>query len=483
MNQEAVAEFLSKRYGISVPVSPMYGMIETWRQWLEGNVKGFHTYSIVSDLMANTTRKVRRHRTNMLQRAANDWASILLSEKTRIIVEDKPSEIWLMGDSDNDDDEVGGVFGENSFWRCANELVSTSRWAGTAAFELFVRGSEITEKTGNLVNGSGVGVNFLCADQIVPISHENGILKEAAFVSDKLIEGEECQFVSVHKIGDDGLYEISSFYLDSGGKLMTVEGSGLTVHTGSPVPWFSLIRKAGPNIFDYNSPFGVSIISGAEDVLIALDSAFDNFVNDFQLGRKMVFMNRSMFGVDGVAPQETGESLFITVGDRLKEGKQLMQEYNPELRVSENAEGVQKALDMFSLMVGLGAHRYQFDHGTIKTATEYVGERQDMIQNFYREMIGIKSALKTVVRGMLWIGANILGEHVNPDAKISIQVDDSYIIDTETEKKEWREDISLGLRSKTEYRMRFYGETEEEASTAIANVKAESPSVSDLLGE
>lgn len=482
MNQAAVADFLNRQYGISIPVSPMYGYIETWRQWLEGNVKGFHEYNIVSNLATNTTRKVRRHRTNMLQRAANDWAAILLNEKTRIIVDDKASEVWLMGDKE-DEDEVGGVFGENSFWRCANELVSTSRWAGTAAFEVFVRGADVTEKSNKLVGGSGLGVNFLCADQIIPISHENGQLKEAAFVSDKVIDGEKCQFVSVHKKNDAGLYEISSFYLDSDGKMMTVEGSGLTVHTGSPVPWFALIRKSGPNIFDYNSPFGVSIVSGAEDVLMALDSAFDNFVNDFQLGRKMVFMNKSMFGADGAAPQETGESLFITVGDKLTEKSSLMQEYNPALRTSENAEGVQKALDMFSLMVGLGTHHYQFDHGTIKTATEFVGERQDMVQNAYREMISIKEALKTVTKAMLWIGRNILAQPVNPDAKITIQADDSYIIDSEAEKAEWREDISLGLRSKTEYRMRFYGETEEEAAAAIAKVKAENPSISDLLGE
>lgn len=478
MDQSIVADFLSKRYGISIPVSPMYGKIEEWRCWLEGNVKGFHTYNIVSDLTTNSVRKVRRHRTNMLQRAANDWASILLNEKTQIVVEDKASEEWLMGD-----DEISGVLGENDFWRCANELVSTSRWAGTAAFELFVRGAEITEKSENLVSGSGVGVNFLSGDQIIPITHENGILKDAAFVSDKIIDGEKCQFVSVHMRNSAGLYEISSFYLGEDGRLKNVEGSGLTVHTGSPVPWFAVIRKSGPNIFDYNSPFGVSIISGAEDVLVALDSAFDNFVNDFQLGRKMVFMNRSMFGKSGEAPQESGESLFITVGDKMTEKTSLMQEYNPALRVSENAEGVQKALDMFSMMVGLGTHHYQFDHGTIKTATEWVGERQDMVQNAYREMISIEAALKTITRGILWIGRNVLGVGVDPDAKITIMADDSYIIDKEAEKEEWRKDLSAGLRSKKEYRVHFYGETPEEAAAAISDIKAENPSISDLLGE
>ena len=478
MNQAAVAEFLSKKYGISVPVSPMYGMVQEWRQWLEGNVKGFHTYYLTSDLTTNKRRKVRRNKTNMLLRASEDWASILLNEKTQIVVEDKPSADWLIGDED-----FPGVLAENDFWRCANELVATSRWSGTAAFELYVRGAEITENSGNLVSGSGIGVNYLCADQIVPISWDNGQLREAAFVSDKTIEGEECQFVSVHMVNEAGQYEITSFYLDSGGKMMTVEGSGLTVHTGSPVPWFALIRKSGVNIFDYDSPFGVSIVSGSEDVLKSLDAAFDNFVNDFLLGRKMVFMNRSMFGKDGEAPQESGESLFITVGDKLTEKTSLMQEYNPALRVDDNATGVQKALDLFSMRVGLGGHYYQFEHGTIKTATEYMGERQDLAKNARKEMITIEAALKKVVRGMLWIGKNVLGQNVDPEAKITIQADDSYIIDTETEKKEWREDISMGLRSKTEYRVHFYGETEEEAAAAVAKVKAESPSISDLLGE
>lgn len=478
MNHEIVAKFLSEHYGVEVPVSPMYGLIEGWRQWLEGNVKGFHEYWITGNLLTQSRRKVRRNRTNMLQQAANDWASILLNEKTRIVLEDKPSALWLMGE-----DETSGVLGENAFWRCANELVSVSRWAGTAAFELFPRGAEVTEKSGRLVSGSGLGINYLSAEQIVPISHENGIVKDAAFVSDKVIQGEKCQFVSVHMRDKDGLYEVSSFYLNESGNLMRVEGSGLAVRTGSPVPWFALIRKAGPNIFDYGGPFGVSIISGAEDVLRALDTAFDNYVNDFSLGRKMVFVNRSLFNPAGEAPQESGESLFITVGDELRERTQLMQEYNPSLRVAENVEGLQKALDLFSLRVGLGAHRYQFDHGTIKTATEYTGERQDMVQNAYREMISVEEALKTVVRGALWIGRYVLGADVDPETKIDIQADDSYIIDKEQEKAEWREDVSLGLRSKAEYRMHFYGESREEAEAGIAAIKKENPSLSDLLGE
>ena len=72
---------------------------------------------------------------------------------------------------------------------------------------------------------------------------------------------------------------------------------------------------------------------------------------------------------------------------------------------------------------------------------------------------------------------------MDPDAKITIMADDSYIIDKEAEKEEWRKDLSAGLRSKKEYRVHFYGETPEEAAAAISDIKAENPSISDLLGE
>ena len=68
-----------------------------------------------------------------------------------------------------------------------------SRWAETAAFEVYVKRMEVSQASGGggasgrLVSGDDVGINFLCADQILPISHDNGILREAAFVSDRAV--------------------------------------------------------------------------------------------------------------------------------------------------------------------------------------------------------------------------------------------------------------------------------------------------------
>ena len=478
MNQAQVIKILNKHFGLDVVISPMYKKIEEWRHWLDGTVAGFHEYEQLTDISSKKYTKLKRHKTNMLLRGAEDWASILLNEKTHIQIDDPTSLRWLLGE-----DLISGVFGDSDFWRNANELIATSRWAGTAAFELYVKNMLVSVDSQNLIRGDGIGINYLCADQIISITHDNGIMREAAFVSDREIGGKTHQQVSLHLL-EDGLYNITNFIIDEKGEL---KGEPIIIRTGSPVPWFSLVRKSGVNVFDYDSPFGVSIISGNEDVLKGLDTVFDNYITDFILGRKMVFMNASLMERDDagnvIPPQRAGAQLFMFAGDKFRDDSQLIKEYNPSLRVEENSTALQKMLDQFGSVIGLGAKRYQFTQGIIQTATEYTGSKQDLIQNAAKEMISVEKALKQLVRGALWIGRNILGEPVNPDALISVIADDSYIIDQDSERKRWQTEISMGIRSVVEYRMHFFGENETEAKESIAKIRADAPTLTQLLGE
>jgi len=283
---------------------------------------------------------------------------------------------------------------------------------------------------------------------------------------------------------ENELYTISYFTIDENGKVI---GEPVVVRTGSPIPWFSVIRKAGYNRYDPAGPFGCGILDGNEDILKGLDTAFDNFIVDFTLGRKMVFMNSTLFAQDDkgrfIAPQMMGDSLFINVGDRLKSEKSLLEEYNPQLRVQENADGVQRMLDIFSFKIGLGKGFYKLDEdGMVKTATEYTGSKQGLIRNISREMIGIEAALKQLIEAVLWIGENILHvPGVKHEEDVRVIADDSYIVDEYTERKVWQEEVAQGLRSKAEYRKRFMGESDEEAKLAIGNIRSESPVLTDLL--
>lgn len=482
MDQKKVIGAIKQLTGRDIVVAnTMYEKINSWRDWLNGDVDGFYEYTMSVDLVTNKQAKITRHRTDMFKRACEDWASLLLNELTRFELDNKATELWLQGDDGN-----GGILGDNDFRRNANELIMVSRWAGTAAFEAYVEDGTVVADSGQLLSGKDIGINFLSGDQIIPISHRNGIIKEVAFVSEKIIdETKKHHAVSMHLL-EGGLYTIWYFTIDEDGKVI---GEPVIVRTGSPIPWFSVIRKAGYNRYDPAGPFGCGILDGNEDVLKGLDTAFDNFITDFVLGRKMVFMNSTLFAQDDqgrfIAPQMMGTQLFINVGDRLKSDKSMLEEYNPQLRVEENANGVQRMLDIFSFKIGLGKGFYKLDEdGMVKTATEYTGSKQGLIRNISREMIGIQAALKQLIEAVLWIGENVL--HV-PGAKfeddVRVVADDSYITDEYTERKVWQEEVAQRLRSKIEYRKRFMGESDEEAKVAIQAIRDESPAMSDLLNE
>ena len=168
------------------------------------------------------------------------------------------------------------------------------------------------------------------------------------------------------------------------------------------------------------------------------------------------------------------QQLFISVGDAFAEDNKLVHEFNPDLRVQDNRDAVQAQLDFLSFKCGMGTRHYKFDasgnHAI--TATQYIGEKQELKQNATKHGIIIEKALQGIVRAILWAGKNILGQPVNPEATITIEFPDGYIVSDEEKKAEDRQDVLNGIMQKWEYRVRWYGEDE---ATAKANIQPVGP--------
>ena len=61
-------------------------------------------------------------------------------------------------------------------------------------------------------------------------------------------------------------------------------------------------------------------------------------------------------------------------------------ENNMQIRAQEHELGIQRALDLLSLKVGMGTGRYQFDaSGGVKTATEVISDKSDLYQNLRKK--------------------------------------------------------------------------------------------------
>ena len=76
----------------------------------------------------------------------------------------------------------------------------------------------------------------------------------------------------------------------------------------------------------------------------------------------------------------------------------------------------------------------------------------------------------SLIRSIIHIGAKIIGANVREDAKIEIVFDKSVIIDEKAERVQDAQDVRDGVMPKWEYRMKWYGDTEDEAKAIIAEI-------------
>lgn len=104
----------------------------------------------------------------------------------------------------------------------------------------------------------------------------------------------------------------------------------------------------------------------------------------------------------------------------------------------------------------------------------------------YATVSDLQAALEDALRGLIdaldYWGDHIKGAPGRGKLNIAFHWDDSIILDRITEMDQWRQDVSMGLRGKAEYRQHFFGEDEETAAQAIREIQTESAATDILQG-
>ena len=410
---------------------------------------------------------------HMGKKVCEDWASLLMNDKTRIDAGEQ-NQVFLLGNGTE-----RGLFDELAFWLRENELIERAFATGTGAavlrFEnMLVQGGAVQPD-----ENCRICVDYLTAENIVPLTVTPHSVQDVAFATDTVYNGKTYTYVSTHRL-IGGEYVIrNAYFSEEAGELKPAElpeGIAQEYHTGSRTPLFSLIS---PNIvknFYGGAGLGVSVLANALDQLKGVDLAYNNFCRDFKLGGKKVFYDQSLVQMDEnghpVTPDDIMQSLFFQLGDGCDLGdNHPITEYNPSLRVEENIAGIQAALDYLSLRVGFGTKHYQFNSSSIVTATQHNGDKQDLVQNAAKHSIAVGQHVQALVRALLWAGKYVLGADVDPETPVTVDSDDSYIVDKETQKEQFRQFVIAGKVPLWYYLTRFEDMEEGEAK-AIANESA-----------
>lgn len=480
--------------GYNTVLTDYYDHIELWESWWKNEVD-FHKYH------DQTGKERKMFSLGMAKRLAEDWSSILFSERDEISTEAKTAK-----QTKNNNEYLNEQLKVLKVYKDLPTAIEKAMAMGTAGAIIRVKHAKV-DKQGRLYadERTKLDIIYLEANQIVPLRIEHGVIIDVAFVSENTVKDKKEYYVELHQLKYDKkqkkeIYEISNNYLDENGNEIDKKDIVKSYTINSSVPLFSILKPAIANPIDikYNNinGMGFSVYGTAIDQLIACDITYNNFVMDFYLGGKKVFYNkkitktktRQIKDSDGnireeeyeVYPDDIMKQQWTTYGEEIENLKDnpVVTEYNPELRVEEDKAGIQFALDMLSFKAGLGTKYYEFNGTTVVTATQYVGDRQDLIVNANKHRKSVDDFVSGICKAILLLARVVLKEEVTEDCTATITDKDGFLVDTETAKQEFRKDIAQGIRKAWEYRVKFLGEDEEtaKAMTAdeeIANVNVE----------
>lgn len=454
MINEEILSLVRQRCGADCANISYYAKIQEWESWWRGHDRSFHEF--IENGAGGAPIRRQLYRMNMAKKVCEDWASLLINESVKVSAADAVGNEF-----------ISRVLKESGFADDANRLIEKAFAVGTGAVILRISGDE--DDGGALIPETcRLSFEWVGAAHIIPISVRNGKITEAAFVSEGMLRGNEYVYLETHTLSPDGYVIYNDFFIRKDGSLIPSKADGLCpgeIHTMSAVPLFSVLTPNIQNNVDDSVGMGVSIYADAIDCLKGVDLAFNNFCRDIKLGGKKVFINQTLVTRDEYGnvftPDDVAQQLFVTLGDTDFSDKTMITEHNPELRAAENAQAVQCQLNYLSFRCGLGTHHYVFDLADSRaklTATQYMGERQDMRQNIAKHQKNVSLFIKDVVRALLWYAADVLGLEANKDAEISVIFDDSYFADSESQRARDLEELKAGIITIEEYRNKWITE-------------------------
>lgn len=477
---EVVLKYLKKQGYENVSTS-YYKWIDLWESWWRNEVD-FHKYR------DDSGQERTMYTLGMAKRMSEDWASILFTERDEVTTEASTAK-----QTELNNEYLGKQLKILKVYKDLPTAIEKAMATGTAGAILRVKHAKIDKQGGLFADErTKTDIIYVSASQIIPLRVEHGEIIDVAIVSENIVNDKKEYYIEIHKLqykDEKEIYFISNTYLDEQGNEIQKEDIAKQYTVNSNIPLFSIMKPAIANPINENyniiNGLGFSVYGTALPQLKACDITYHNFVMDFYLGGKKVFYNKKIVQTKTIKdsegreievpiyPDDLTRQQWKTYGNEMQNLQQepAIKEYNPELRVEEDTAGIQFALNVFAFKGGLGTGYYKFDsgRGNVITATQYVGDRQDLIINANKHRKNVDEFVSGIAKAILLLGRILFKEPVTEDCIVKVTDKDGFMVDTETAKQEFRQDIAQGIRKEWEYRVKFFGEDEETAKKMVAD--------------
>lgn len=369
-------------------------------------------------------------------------------------------------------DIVNDILEKNKFDTQYRKQLERTSADGTTACYIRLDRAEIYSD--GSVKGGDIRLNYVDADCFIPLTVENDIVTEAAFSGSSLTGGRKQTTLVLFLMSESGKYTAETHVFDEYGTEMKEKATTLTLGNVKP---FAVMRNAEVNNIDNMTGYGLPKILNAIPLLKVVDLCYNVLFSDLDKSEKIILINEALCEFDSETgkPRLTPEQkkLFLLLGAKLPEQKEVIQEYNPVIRIEEITKCFELALSLLSMSFGYGTKKYSFENGQITTATEYIGERQDQMQELNRQRQEASKYITDICRAVLWYSNVFHGTSYDTDTEILVDFDDSYVTDRESELQRVRDDaVCFDIPKLTIwYLMQAYNLTEQEASALVQEKK------------
>lgn len=320
---------------------------------------------------------------------------------------------------------------------------------------------------------------FVSADKIIPISFgDDGKPNDIAFLT-------------VKKVGNaDYFTRFERHYFTNGNLTIenkcfhsqTVNDIGLPCSLEAVEEWENIepgpITYPGMNRMDfgyYRNPIknkvdgsacGVSVYDSAVGLIRKADIQGARLDWEYESGERAIHVDNRALKKD----KSTGKFGMAKLSSRLYRGlnleagkdQELLKEYSPEMRDEAFKRGLEEYKREIEFSVGLAYGDLSNAQEVAKTATEIKASKNRKYNRVTAIQNNLYDCLEDFVAGLAFYNSML-----NSGYEFSCKFNDSILTDEETERQQDRQDVSMGVMSHLEYRMKWYNEDETTAKKML----------------
>ena len=318
---------------------------------------------------------------------------------------------------------------------------------------------------------------YVAADKFIPISFDDsGTPNDIAFLVVKSV-GENDYYTRVerHYFTNGNLtIENKCYHSQSQSDIGQICGleevvewanilPGPVIYPGMVQMDFGYYQNPIENMVD-GSACGVSIYEYAENLIRKADIQSARLDWEYDSGERAIHIDERALKKSG------GKTYLPRLKKRLYKGlnlddgkdKELYKEYSPEMRDEAFRRGLEEYKREIEFNVGLAYGDLSDAQEVDKTATEVLASKTRK----YNRVTAIQGKLEECLNGFVTALAFYNGSYMS-GVEFTCEFNDSILADEESERQQDRQDVSMGVMSLLEYRMKWYNEDEETAKAKL----------------